>query len=264
MKGLIFDIMRYAIHDGPGIRTTVFMKGCPMRCWWCHNPESQSREPEWIKKDRILDGRTYETEEVSGKWMEEEEVMAEIRKDMVFYDESGGGVTFSGGEPLMQPLFLEHMLSRCGEQNISTALDTCGLASAAVIKKMIGKTDLFLFDLKLMDEKEHMTYTGVPNAGILRNLTLLAAAGAAVRIRIPLIPGITDTNDNLGRMRDFLAGLPGIRTIDLLPYHDIAGNKYRRLNLAYKLRDIHPMTGDRLEEIRKEFAGLHFETHIGG
>jgi pyruvate formate lyase activating enzyme len=221
-------------------------------------------EPELVKRIRILDGKSFESEEVSGKWMEDEEVMEVIRKDMVFYDESGGGVTFSGGEPLMQPVFLERMLSLCKTWNISTALDTCGFAPAEVMEKMIGKVDLFLYDLKLMDEEEHVKYTGVSNVRVLQNLMTLAGEGCNVRIRLPLIPGITDTDENLTMIKDFLSGLPGITTIDLLPYHDIARNKYKRLDMPYKLPETGQMTGERLEDIRRQFSELHFETNIGG
>jgi pyruvate formate lyase activating enzyme len=264
MKGLIFDIVRYTIHDGPGIRTTVFMKGCPMQCWWCHNPESRHREPETVRHAMTLDDNVFESEEVTGKWMDEKEVMDIISRDIVFYEESGGGVTFSGGEPLMQPVFLEEMLTACHAGNIATALDTSGFAPEKVLKRISKIAGLFLYDLKLMDETEHIKYTGVSNDLILKNLAFLANEGCDIRIRIPLIPGITDTEKNLNMMADFLTGLPGTDTIDLLPYHDIAQSKYRKLNMPYRLQDIPQLTTERLEEIRKHFSALNFKTNIGG
>jgi pyruvate formate lyase activating enzyme len=264
MKGLIFDIMRYSIHDGPGIRTTVFMKGCPMRCWWCHNPESQFIEPERITRNRTLDGVVFEDMEITGKWMDVDEVMEVIERDQVFYDESGGGVTFSGGEPLMQPKFLEALLSACKAGKIHTALDTCGYSSAKVLERMINKVDLFLYDLKLMNDNEHIRYTDVSNMLVLENLRLLSGKGCNIRIRLPLIPGITDTEENIKNIKDFLQTMPSVKKIDLLPYHNIARNKYKKLNREFKLGNIGVVSEDKLEDIKRQFCELQYEVNIGG
>ena len=148
-KGIIFDIKKYALHDGPGIRTTVFLKGCPLNCWWCHNPEGQNPEPE-----RFLTNQTV-NHEIIGREVTVDEVIAEIEKDRIFYDESGGGATFSGGEPLMQPDFLKNLLTACQIRDISTVLDSCGYAAWEIIEKIKDKVDLFLYDLKMIDDKKH-------------------------------------------------------------------------------------------------------------
>ncbi|MCX6235060.1 MAG: glycyl-radical enzyme activating protein [Bacteroidetes bacterium] len=264
MKGLIFNIMRYAIHDGPGIRTTVFMKGCPMRCWWCHNPESQLSEPEQINRQRTLDGIVFEDIEITGKWMDAEEVMEVIKKDRVFYDESGGGVTFSGGEPLMQPEFLEEILSLCKTEHVHTTLDTCGIESTEVLAGLTDKVDLFLYDLKFIDDDLHLKYTGVSNTPVLENLRFLASEHCQIWIRIPLIPGITDTEVNLNDIREFLLTLPSIKKIDLLPYHDIARNKYIRLGREYKLPAAGKVSEGKMDEIKSYFSESGYEINIGG
>ncbi|MFX1514452.1 MAG: 4Fe-4S cluster-binding domain-containing protein, partial [Promethearchaeota archaeon] len=169
-KGIIFDVKKYAIHDGPGIRTTVFFKGCPLRCWWCHNPEGQKEGLETIIKTQIDKNTLSDNqEETIGREVSVVEVITEIEKDQLFYDESGGGVTFSGGEPLMQPAFLNALLDACKEKELTTTLDTCGYASWNILKKIKDKIDLFLYDIKIIDNKEHQKYTGVSNNQILSN-----------------------------------------------------------------------------------------------
>ena len=170
VKGIIFDIKHYAIHDGPGIRTTVFLKGCAASCWWCHNPESQCLEIEKTARTNTFDGICVEEEEIVGNLMTVEEVMHEIMKDKVFYDESGGGATFSGGEPLIQPDFLKAVLKHCRNRGIHTTLDTTGYASWETFKSIIPNVDLFLYDIKFVDDSQHQKYTGVSNASILYNL----------------------------------------------------------------------------------------------
>ncbi|MFO7890106.1 MAG: glycyl-radical enzyme activating protein, partial [bacterium] len=204
--GTIFDIKKYSIHDGPGIRTTVFFKGCPLRCWWCQNPESQNTKPDIIPagiSKRKFHIQYKKDKELIGMEMTAEEVMAEIRKDIIFYDESGGGVTFSGGEPLFQPDFLHQLLFKCKKEDIHTAVDTCGYASREVVERIIPLTDLFLFDLKLMDDQEHKKYTGVDFQPIKDNLIFLSNQNSVISIRIPVIPGITDTKVNLDKMIQF-------------------------------------------------------------
>ncbi len=264
MKGIIFDIKHYAINDGPGIRTTVFFKGCPLRCWWCHNPESQAKHEEIVIKERSLDGRSYRIEEASGKWVEAEEVMKEVEKDRIYYDESGGGITFSGGEPLMQPEFLSELLRLAKDKGYHTALDTCGHVIMHVLARVMDHVDLFLYDLKLIDSEAHLTYTGVPNDRVLKNLMYLSEKGKKVIIRVPVVPGITDTQQNITALRDLLLELNGLEQIDLLPYHRIAKNKYQRLKMNYKLEELEEPSLEKLRELKEVFEDIGMKVTIGG
>ena len=289
LTGTIFDIKKYAIHDGPGIRTTVFFQGCPLSCWWCHNPESQSRHPVLLYRANrcVLCATCVETcpqhgisingiattdrakcdvcgecaevcyhgaREISGQKMTVAEVMATIERDVPFYDQSGGGVTFSGGEPLLQPQFLTALLKECKTREIHTVVDTTGLASWETIDRLRGDVDLFLYDLKLIDDTRHRKFTGVSNHLILRNLERLAESGSQIFIRIPLIPGINDDAENLAQTAAFIAGLPNITGIELMGYHDIAAAKYEALGLAYPLPNTVPPT-----EAEMQAAASYFE-----
>jgi len=252
MKGLVFDIKHYAIHDGPGIRTSIFLKGCPMACLWCHNPESQKPEPEYMMRERKFDGKIYKEKELVGKEMSPQEVMKEINKDRVYYEESGGGVTFSGGEPLMQSAFLKDVLTACKKEEYHTALDTSGHANGTVMDEVIELTDLFLFDLKLMDDADHLKYTGISNQLSLKNLDLIIEAGKEVIIRFPVIPGITDTEDNISKIANHMKQRD-IKRIDLLPYHGMARSKYEQLDRTYVLNELKQVSDERLKEIRQYF-----------
>ena len=203
-KAIIFDIRRFCVHDGQGIRTTVFFKGCPLSCWWCHNPESRDLHAEKSVKHLALDGQSFEREETTGKWMTVAEVMAEVLQDRIFYDESGGGVTFSGGEPMLQEAFLADTLKECRKQGIHTTLDTSGYASQDAMAEIAGLVDLFLYDVKIINEDLHIKYTGVSNKQILENLKFLYTSGNNVILRFPVIPGITDTNENIRDMKEFI------------------------------------------------------------
>jgi pyruvate formate lyase activating enzyme len=264
VPGLIFDIKHYCIHDGPGIRTTVFFKGCPMRCWWCHNPESQAVNPEDLQIERKLDGQSFFETEPVGRTVSAGEMIEEVIKDRVFYDQSHGGVTFSGGEPLMQPEFLEVLLDRCRDEKIHTCLDTTGHAPPNIFGRIIPKTDLFLYDLKLMSDTLHEEYTGVSNQWTLSNLKTLAIMGKDVIIRFPVIPGITDTESNVDAIISFLSSIGYIRRIDLLPYHSIARNKYERFNREYKLANLDPPSKDRMISLLERFQDEGFVVRIGG
>lgn len=237
MQGVLFNIQRFALHDGPGIRTTIFLKGCPQRCWWCHNPESLN--------PGISDG-IGETRTVA-------QVMQEIEKEMLFYDESGGGVTFSGGEPLMQPEFLGVLMDGCREKGIHIILDTSGCAFPRVFDALLDKVDLFLYDLKIIDDAGHKKYTGASNRFALENLVTLSKKRKKTIVRFPMIPGITDTDENVTAVAKFLSGLKGIRDIDVLSYHRTAEQKYRRLQLENKLKGVTPPSPERTREVKNIF-----------
>lgn len=274
VSGTVFDIRRYSIHDGPGIRTAVFFKGCPLACRWCHNPEGRSHAPELIFRparcilcNDCLDVCPHDTVsrvgdeiridrmrcrvsgncalacpaealEVVGRKMSVAAVLGEIERDRVFFEQSGGGATFTGGEPLAQEAFLHQLLSGCRERGISTVVDTCGHAPWSVLEGLLPLVDLFLYDLKLMDEARHVEWTGVSNDDILANLRQLATVGHGVRVRIPLIPGINDDEANLRQSGAFLAGLPFPPPVELLAYHSIAAGKYTGLGREYTLGDV--------------------------
>ena len=268
-KGLIFEIRRFTVHDGPGIRTTVFFKGCPLDCWWCHNPESKNKEPEEAVKSFILEGKTFYLNEMIGKYMTVDDVLRELRMDRIFYEESCGGVTFSGGEPLMQPEFLVDILKACKTNSIHTAIDTSGYASQKVLEKVHPFADLFLYDLKIMDETDHIRYTGVSNKIILENLVYLISEKKQVTIRIPVVPGITDTAKNIREIKEFLSHLtfekattPLFR-ISLLPFHTIAKNKYKRFHLENKTEHLKDLTMESVMPIMKEFQEEGFKVKIG-
>jgi pyruvate formate lyase activating enzyme len=264
-KGLIFDIRRFSVHDGPGIRTTVFFKGCPLTCWWCHNPESRAEVPEKSLKQLTLDGKKFPVEEVTGKYLTVPEIMEEALKDRLFYEESKGGVTLSGGEPMLQAEFAAGLLTALKEAGIHTAMDTCGQVRQEELEMVIPYVDLFLFDLKLMDEKEHFAFTGVSNKLIHDNLLFLVGSGKQVIIRFPAIPGITDSRRNIDLLKEFLMRLqPAVSRIHLLPYHTSADAKYSRLQVENKLKNIKSLQREDLEPLKKELEELGFETFIGG
>ena len=257
-KGIIFNIKHYALHDGPGIRTTVFLKGCPLNCWWCHNPEGQNIEPERFWKDK-----SSQTE-IIGREVTVDEVIAEVKKDRIFYDESGGGVTFSGGEPLMQPYFLENLLVTSQTLEISTSLDTCGYASWEILTKIKDKVDLFLYDLKMIDDKKHQKYTGVSILPILSNLKKLDSEGKNIIIRFPVITGITETEENINQLVEWITKLEFTKEVNLLPFHKIGFNKYIKLNRENKLLNLNPPSQERLDQLLDIFRSSGFTTTIGG
>lgn len=276
MQGTIFNIRRYSTEDGPGIRTTVFFKGCPLSCLWCHNPESQNFNPEILYQKELcigclecakvcsqelkFDQSCYDcglcVEACLAKariWVGEKktpaQVMEIIIKDRLFYDQSGGGVTFSGGEPLSQPQFLTHLLTLCREERIHSALDTSGYAPSSVLLPIAELTDLFLYDLKHMDDHEHFKYTGVGNRLILENLTYLINKGYKGIIRMPLIPGINDQKENIEAIITFLKGFSKPWPLQLLPYHHMQINKYEKLNRTYELPNLRPPSTQEMDDV---------------
>lgn len=246
MTGIVFDIRRGVTKDGPGLRTSVFLKGCPLRCIWCHNPESQSSEIE----------RAATTDEVCGREMSVEEVMAEARRDKVFYASSGGGVTITGGEPMMQADFAFALASAAHENGTHVALDTCGFAPWGAFKKMIPVVDLFLYDLKCIDTKRHRELTGVDNGVILENLLRLDAAGAKTWIRCPLAPGLNDSDEDLAALRDFTSRLRNVEKFEICPYHPLGLEKYAKF--GKKVLYDNPNSASK-EDVARWDRKLHFE-----
>ena len=251
MNGVIFDIKRFAVHDGPGIRTTVFLKGCPLRCAWCHNPESQGFGIESLTRggEPVTVGRSASVDAL----------VTEIERDTSFFDESGGGVTFSGGEPLSQPVFLGELLDRCGERDIHRAVDTSGQAPTEVVTSMAGKADLFLFDLKLCDASRHAAVTGEDTALIHANLRALCETAVPVELRIPVIPGINDSAQDIEDLGRFVQALPRRLPLRLLGYHAAAMDKYSRFGLPVPLPDTPEPTGAELNELRQQLRAMDVE-----
>lgn len=264
-RGVIFDLKKYAIHDGPGIRTTVFFKGCPLECWWCHNPEGRSPEPEELAERTI---RRYVgdpgSEGVIGYEITVGELTREIEKDRIFYDQSGGGVTCSGGEPFMQIDFLADLLDVSRDKGIGIAIDTSGYVPWEKFERVLGRVDLFLYDIKLMEDGLHEKYTGVSNRLILENMERLSGAGAALLPRVPLIPGITDTDENLDAVIRFLSDLDGISGVSLLPYNKIAEDKFGRFGIASRLGELSMQTESELAAIGRRFEDSGYRVSFGG
>jgi pyruvate formate lyase activating enzyme len=265
MHGIIFDIKRFAVHDGPGIRTTVFFKGCPLKCFWCHNPESISCEPFQAVRKIRLDDRVFEQPENVGREVSVNEIMTSLRKDRMFMEESNGGVTFSGGEPTMQPAFLKQLLMTCKEEGFHTAVDTCGYTSWQTLSEIIPYTDLFLFDLKHVDSEKHLAFTGRPNDVILENLSYIIENKKKIRVRIPIVPVFNFLDDDLISICNFLKEKKdSIDQLDLLPFHTIAQNKYRRFGIANKMDGVKELSKDDISSAKKLFEKEGFKVKIGG
>ena len=290
--------MRFATHDGPGIRTTVFFKGCPLSCWWCHNPESQSFLPDRLYFDDrcrhcldcatgcpeqaihvvngvmcTSDACTYcgtctdicmaDARQIAGKRYTVPELLAEVEKDLIFFDESGGGVTLSGGEPLSQPAFVAAFLGVCRERGIQTAIETCGFAQSGSFLSTALLADTILFDVKMINPAKHRLHTGVPNDLILLNLEALIARGREVTVRIPVIPGINDGVDDIAQFADYLAPLHP-KQVELLPYHRIGSDKYRRLGMDYKLNETPQPAAADLAQFRDALVRAGLNVIVGG
>jgi pyruvate formate lyase activating enzyme len=286
VTGVTFNVQRFSTEDGPGIRTTVFMKGCPLRCRWCHNPEGLSPQPELVWYDvrcigarhclaacptdaleltpggmRIDRGRCSPCDlcseacpsgalEVIGRRWAPEELLSHVAKDAVFYETSGGGVTVSGGEPAMQPDFVEAFLRLCREAGIATALDTCGHADRRVYERLLPHLDLVLYDLKIMDPERHRQATGVSPDRILANAVAIAERGLPMWVRTPVVPGYTDDEENVEALAAFIRDrLPTVQRWDLLAYTKLGRPKYQRLDLPYPLEQTEPPARDHMERL---------------
>jgi len=266
MKGLIFNVKRYAIHDGPGIRVTFFMKGCPLSCWWCHNPEGISPEPEEIVNVDRVGEMEFSKKETAGRYYEVNEIMQILEKERIFFENSNGGVTFSGGEPMMQPAFLLEALTACKYNGYHTAVDTSGHFPDSSLKKVLPVTDLFLFDLKHLDPERHDLYTGVSNKIIIKNLHKIVDSGTDIMLRVPVIPGINDDDIHLKMLKLFINDIKAdnIKTISLLPYHKAGTAKYRKFNRTNKMETIKPPAQQRMNELRDYFSDTGIKVKIGG
>jgi pyruvate formate lyase activating enzyme len=272
--------MRFSVNDGPGIRTTVFFKGCPLSCLWCHNPESLQRATEIVlRDDRCIqcgecltacthgaisrdDGRVVtdralcsrcgdcvahcyaDARELVGREMTPDDVMRQVLQDRLFFDQSGGGVTFSGGEPLLQHEFLLALLTASKQEGLHTVLDTTGHTTPQILERIAPLVDLFLYDLKMMDDAQHRSYTGVSNRLPLENLRHLVEGEKEIIVRIPLIPGVNDDSDNIRSSGELLASLHGIREVHVLPYHTTGVSKYHRIGKSYALSTLKPPDHD--------------------
>lgn len=222
--GIVFDIREFTLHDGPGIRTTVFLKGCPLRCSWCHNPEGQSPQPQILRGlagERVA-GKAYTASDLAGLLNQQAEILTA----------NEGGVTFSGGEPLLQWEFVAEVIDLL--DGIHILLDTSGYAGEQAFRRVVPRCQLVFFDLKLVDDKAHRRYTGVDNAPILKNLRRLSESGVPFVVRVPLVPGVTDTDANLAAIAATVQGLPGLQRVDLLPYNRAAGGKYEAAGMEFK------------------------------
>lgn len=297
----ISNIQRFSVHDGPGIRTVVFLLGCPLRCKWCQNPETINAKPglmmnhqlcsgcnacvnicpgKAISRDasgRIITDREnccgcwkcnnecyFQARQLTGKLYTVEDVFKEIRKDEVVYKNTGGGVTLSGGEPTLHTDFCFQLLEKCRNYGIHTAIETCGYTDWENFEKLLKVTDLFLYDLKLLDGIKHKNWTGVDNAKILGNLKSLVKASADIIIRVPLIPGVNDDVEEFAGMMSFVKGLGSISSIHIMPFHQIGSSKYEMIGADYQLKDLKEQNKENVDKCAKIAADMGFRVSIGG
>jgi pyruvate formate lyase activating enzyme len=302
VKGVVFNIQHYSIHDGPGIRTTVFLKGCPLRCLWCQNPESQDLKPVIFFNAekctgcgmcreacpeaaiRIIDGRSAtdrtlckgtgkcaeicpnEARSLMGRYMSGAEVFDDVNADAIFYQNSGGGVTLSGGDPIAQPAFATDILKRCRDAGIHTAIETCGFAKWDILKAILEYTDLVLYDIKHMDPAKHKQYTAASNNLILDNAgKIRSELNLPMLARLPIIPGYNDSLENLSAAARFIANELGKEVhVHLLPYHRLGETKYERLEKPAGGVHIEPPGEGHMEKLKKIFESFGLTVFIGG
>jgi len=303
LMGLVFDIQKFATHDGGGIRTLIFLKGCPLQCLWCSNPESINPRPEinFIPNNCIDCGQcrtvcpqdaigNKEVEQpgliidrdrctlcglcakfcyagainILGRYVSVPELMEMVERDRQFYKESGGGITFSGGEPLAQHQFLEAALKEAQRRKIHTAIETSSFASWEVYQPVLKHVDIVLTDIKHMDDKEHQRLTGFSNQRILENIKKISGLGIPLRIRLPLIPGINDTDGNLQATADFVLQLDNVQYLDILPYHRLGEMKYGQLGVEYALHDLAPLTETEVNDVARFFSDRGIRVSVGG
>lgn len=256
---MVVRIERYAVYDGPGIRTVVFLKGCPLRCKWCSSPETQQKEEE-LCYDRSCPSKNRE---LIGEYMSVEEVFAEIKEDITFYNQSGGGVTLSGGEVLLQPKFTTDILEKCKEEYIHTAIETSGYGSWGNFKQVLEFTDLVLFDIKHLDSNKHLEVTGVENTWIIDNLRRATQLNKEIIIRIPVIPGVNDSKENISQTAQLAQEL-GIKEVHLLAYHSLGREKYARLDREYLLEDLESPSDEKMNYLKKLVESKGIKAQIGG
>ncbi len=286
IEGVVFDVQRYSLHDGPGVRTALFFKGCPLRCGWCSNPESQAREPEPAvfarqcircgqfsppcpdKPGAVDAGRAARCPaggvRLIGERRSAGSLMAQALRDAPFYEE-GGGITLTGGEPLLQPRLAGALLRLARAEGIHTAIETSGAAPWEALEALLPHLDMVLFDLKQMDSAIHRTYTGAGNEQTLSNLRQAAARGAALTVRVPLIPGFNATVEAIGAIARFVAGLASPPPpLDLLPYHTLGRAKYAALGRRYPWEEHEPLTAAQAEEMAEVVRGYGLQVTVGG
>ncbi len=255
-KGRIFDIQRFSTHDGPGIRTIVFLKGCALRCRWCCNPESQHYEIETMTRAGKV--------ETIGRDVTVEEMLEEIKRDRPYYQRSGGGLTLSGGESLLQPDFAVALLEECHNIGINTAMESTGFASQEVIARFLPHLDYYLCDVKHMDSKKHKEFTTQPNEQILANVRFIAEHAKNLTIRVPVIPTFNDTDAEIDAIAAFAASLPHVKELHLLPYHRLGQDKYTGLGRDYTMAHITPPTRERMQQLAAIVEKHGLISHIGG
>lgn len=256
VSGRIFDIQRFSTHDGPGVRTIVFLKGCPLRCRWCCNPESQSYEIQQMNQKGVM--------KTIGRDVTVAEVLEEVLRDRPYYRRSGGGLTLSGGESLWQPDFAVALLEAAHQNGINTALETTGFAEPEIIERFIPHLDLFLMDIKHINSAKHEEFTTRPNEKILENARLIAEKAKRLIIRVPVIPGFNDTKEEISNIALFACSLPNVNEIHLLPYHRMGRDKYEGLGREYLMGDVPSPTAEKMHELIEVCKGFGLTAHLGG
>ena len=256
IKGRIFDIQRFSVHDGGGIRTIVFLKGCPLRCKWCCNPEGQHYDIEKM----TLGGK----EKIVGRDVTVGEIIDVIERDRVYYRRSGGGLTLSGGECLTQPDFAVALLKAAKERGINTAIESTGFADFSVISRYLPYLDLYLMDIKHMNSAKHKEFTSQPNEKILENARKITNAGTRLIVRTPVIPTFNDTKEEIAAIAEFARSLRGVKEMHILPYHRIGMDKYKGLGREYSLTGIEPPSKEHMSELLEVVESYGLKGQIGG